>query len=50
MREYAADHPGFGFEVNKGYGTAEHIAVVARFGPSPLHRRSFGPCSQGPLF
>jgi len=41
MREAAGVHPAFGFEVNKGYGTAEHIAAVAEFGPCELHRQTF---------
>jgi len=41
MREVAAEHPEYGFEVNKGYGTSEHLAAITRFGPSPIHRRSF---------
>ncbi len=41
MREYALAHPGFGFEINKGYGTAEHIEAITRLGPTVLHRRSF---------
>jgi len=35
--------PGYGWERNKGYPTAEHRAALARLGPSPLHRRSFTP-------
>ena len=41
MRDVAACHPQYGFEVNKGYGTSEHIDALARFGPCELHRRSF---------
>lgn len=41
MRSVAAEHPHYGFEVNKGYGTAEHLAAISRFGLCPLHRRSF---------
>lgn len=41
MRSFAADHPEYGFEINKGYGTSEHLAAISRFGPCPLHRRSF---------
>lgn len=41
MREAAALYPGYGLDVNKGYGTAEHIAAVAELGPCPLHRRTF---------
>ena len=35
-------YPGYGFARHKGYGTAEHLRALARLGPSPLHRRSFG--------
>ena len=34
-------YPGYGFERNAGYGTAEHTAAVAKLGPTPEHRRSF---------
>ena len=43
MTELARAHPGYGFEINKGYGTSEHLEAVARFGLSPAHRRSFSP-------
>jgi ribonuclease HII len=45
-----AEHPGYGLAVNKGYGTSEHLAALGSLGPSPVHRRSFGPCSQQKLF
>ncbi len=35
--------PGYGFARHKGYGTADHLAAMARLGPCPLHRRSFAP-------
>ncbi len=41
MCEMAKLYPEYGFERNKGYGTAEHIAALKRFGPCPIHRRSF---------
>lgn len=41
MIEMDAQYPMYGFARNKGYGTAEHIAAIRRFGPCPLHRRSF---------
>ena len=41
MREMAARYPGYGFEENKGYGTAAHIAAIREKGLSPLHRVSF---------
>jgi ribonuclease HII len=33
--------PGYGFDRNKGYGTAGHLAALRRLGPSPFHRTSF---------
>ena len=39
---HAAD-PRYGYDRHKGYATAEHLAAVARYGYSPLHRRSFRP-------
>ncbi|GAA5785765.1 ribonuclease HII [Chitiniphilus shinanonensis] len=36
-------YPGYGFARHKGYPTAEHLAALARLGPCPEHRRSFGP-------
>ena len=46
MREYALDHPGYGWETNKGYGTPEHLRALQALGPTPLHRRSFSPVQQ----
>jgi ribonuclease HII len=43
MAALARAHPGYGWERNAGYGTAEHRAALARLGPSPAHRRSFRP-------
>lgn len=41
MEEYAQQYPGYGFEGNKGYGSAEHMAALRTLGLSPIHRRSF---------
>jgi ribonuclease HII len=43
MVSFAAEHPEYGFEHNKGYGSADHLEALARLGMSPLHRRSFTP-------
>ena len=43
MAELARCHPGFGWERNQGYGTAEHRAALDRLGVTPEHRRSFRP-------
>ena len=34
-------YPAYGFAKNKGYGTAEHMAALRQYGPTPLHRKSF---------
>ena len=41
MIEMDALYPEYGFAKNKGYGTAEHIAALKKYGPCPIHRRSF---------
>jgi ribonuclease HII len=46
MVEYAREHPGYGWETNKGYGTPEHQRALRALGPTPLHRRSFAPVRQ----
>ena len=42
----ARDFPGFGWERNMGYGTAEHLAALRRLGATPHHRSSFAPVAQ----
>ena len=34
-------YPQYGFARHKGYGTAEHIAAIREYGPSPAHRMTF---------
>jgi ribonuclease HII len=41
MREFDAHFPEYGFARHKGYGTSEHLTALARYGPCPIHRRSF---------
>jgi ribonuclease HII len=43
MAELAHAFPGYGWDRNAGYGTAEHLEALARLGPTPHHRRSFRP-------
>jgi len=43
MVELAAKYPEYGFEKHKGYGTAEHLAALRKYGPCPEHRMSFAP-------
>ncbi len=41
MIEADAMYPEYGFARNKGYGTKEHIEALKKYGPCPIHRRSF---------
>ena len=41
MCQMAEKYPEYGFERNKGYGTAEHIAALKKYGPCSIHRMSF---------
>ena len=41
MREMDEIYPEYGFAGHKGYGTAAHIEALQKFGPCPIHRRSF---------
>lgn len=40
-----ADHeyPAYGFARHKGYGTKEHMDALRKYGPTPIHRKSFRP-------
>jgi ribonuclease HII len=57
MREWQDHYPAYRFAVHKGYGTNLHRSLIARLGPSPLHRLSFAgvkehvqPAGQGTLW
>lgn len=41
MRALHQKYPVYGFDLHKGYGTAMHLAALARHGVSPVHRRSY---------
>ena len=43
MVAYDREYPCYGFARHKGYGTREHIQALKKYGPCPLHRRSFRP-------
>ncbi len=43
MREANEVYPGYSFDRNKGYGTAQHLAQLRERGPCQIHRRSFRP-------
>jgi ribonuclease HII len=44
--ELDGQFPGYGLAQHKGYCSAEHLAALARLGPTPLHRKSFSPVAQ----
>ncbi len=41
MQEYDKIFPEYGFAENKGYGSRKHIAALQKYGPTPIHRRTF---------
>jgi ribonuclease HII len=43
MDQYHEMYPEYGFAQHKGYSTADHLAVLSRLGPSPIHRRTYAP-------
>jgi pimeloyl-ACP methyl ester carboxylesterase len=49
MRRLDPRWPAYGFARHAGYPTAAHREALARLGPSPHHRRGFGPVDQAVL-
>lgn len=49
MDEAHAAYPTYGFDRHRGYGTAQHLAAIRQYGPTPWHRRSFAPVAQALL-
>lgn len=39
--EIAEKYPEYGFEKHKGYGTKAHTDAILKYGPCPIHRRTF---------
>ena len=46
MLRYHKKYPQYGFNSHKGYGTVLHFAMLKKYGPCPIHRRSFAPVSR----
>lgn len=46
MKTLANRHPGYGWERNAGYGTAEHLSALGANGVTAHHRRSFAPVAK----
>ncbi len=43
MVELDGTYPGYGLSEHKGYGTRRHMDCLRKYGPCPIHRRSFSP-------
>lgn len=43
MVDFDKQYPEYGFAGHKGYGSTAHLAALRRYGPTPIHRRSFKP-------
>jgi ribonuclease HII len=50
MAALAEAFPGYGWETNRGYGSAQHLAALERLGPTPHHRMSFAPLRDAAYF
>lgn len=41
MKEMAKKYPEYNFEKHKAYGTKEHMELIKKYGPCPIHRKTF---------
>lgn len=41
--EWDKDYPEYGFANHKGYGSKKHLEALEKFGPCPIHRKTFKP-------
>ena len=46
MEDYALQYPEYGFDKHKGYVTKMHKEALEKYGPCPIHRKSFGPVAK----
>lgn len=46
MADYDRLYPEYGFAENMGYGTQQHLEALKKYGPCPIHRRTFTPVNQ----
>lgn len=44
--EFDKQYPGYGLASHKGYCSREHLAALAKLGPTPLHRKNWSPVAQ----
>lgn len=43
MKRYDSKYPGYDFGSNVGYGTKAHLEGLEKYGPTPIHRKTFAP-------
>ena len=43
MADYAKIYPEYHFDKNAGYGTKAHLQALTKYGPTPIHRKTFAP-------
>ena len=43
MEAFEKQYPGYGIAKHKGYPTKVHLEALKQLGPTPIHRKSFGP-------
>jgi len=43
MTRLASRYPGYGWERNRGYGTAQHLSGLKSLGITPWHRKNYAP-------
>lgn len=46
MERLSRRHPGYGFEIHKGYGTKVHLRALAKLGPCQAHRLTYEPVAK----
>ncbi len=46
MEKMDIKYPNYGFKKHKGYGTKAHMEALEKYGPCPIHRKTFAPVSK----
>ena len=46
MAKMDIKYPNYGFKKHKGYGTKLHLEALEKFGPTPIHRKTYSPVSK----
>lgn len=46
MEKMDVKYPNYGFKNHKGYGTKKHLEALEKYGPCPIHRKTYAPVSK----